>query len=67
MICIIGFALGGESIGPGAEFEIETISGSLVGIVCSAPVADYSPVETPLSFQDIVQEVLVMTEVLTFI
>ena len=57
----------GETVGPGPEFEVEPVVRGLIGIVASSPVADHNSVESPLPFQYILKQILVVTEMLILI
>ena len=60
-------SLGRESVCPSSVFKVQPVSGSLIGVVRSSPVADDSPVKCPLPFQDTVEKVFVVAEMLTFV
>ena len=62
----IGFAHG-QAVGPSAEFKVETVFNSLVGVVCATPVAHHYPIISPLAFENIVEEDFVVAVVLILI
>lgn len=57
----------GKTIRPAAELHIEAVRDRLVGIVRAAPVGNDYAIKAPFAFQDIVQQILVMAGMLTFI
>ena len=67
-ISVIGIAPAfRQTVGPSSVFHVEAVCGCLGGIVHTAPVADYHAVKSPFSFEDIVQEVLVMAAMLVLV
>ena len=68
IIVVIGIGSAhGESVGPGAELQVESVFHRLKGVVRTTPVADHHAVEAPLLFQDAVEQHLVMAVVLILI
>ena len=57
----------GKTVGPAAEFHIHSVGDGLVCIVHTSPVGNNYAVEAPFAFQDIVQQILVVAGMLTFI
>ena len=67
IIGIVGIRLAhGQTVGPGAELEIEAIVHSLVGIVATSPVADHHAIEAPVLLQDLVEHDIIVAVVLVF-
>ena len=56
-----------ETISPGTEFQVKAVGNGLISIVAATPVGNDGSVEAPIPFQHIVQEIAVMTNVLTFV
>ncbi len=57
----------GETIGPGAKLEVETIGDGLLSMMASTPVAHYDSIVAPVLLQDLVQEDMIVAIVLVFI
>ena len=56
-----------QSIGPGSHLHVEAIVCSLIGVMGSAPVRYDNTVETPVSFQNIIEQILVVAAELIFV
>ena len=56
-----------HTVGPRAELHIQTISDSLIGVMCSAPVAKHHTVEPPVVLKNLIKKYGIMTAVLTLI
>ena len=56
-----------QAVGPRTELHVETVLDSLFRIVHTAPVGNNHAVEGPVSFQDVVQQVLVVAAMLALI
>ena len=68
VIAVVGIGLAHrQTVGPGAELEVESVFHGFVGIVTAAPVADDHTVEGPVALQNLVQEDVIMTIVLVLI
>ena len=68
IIVIISVAAAiGKTIRPASELHIKTVCNSLISIVRAAPVGNDHTVEAPFASQDIVQQILVVAGMLTFI
>ena len=65
VIVITEFRLRSQAVGIRAHFYIKSIHGCFVRIVCSSPVGNYTSVESPLSFQDIIIQQFAMSGVHT--
>ena len=57
----------GKSVCPTTELHIQAIMNSFFRVVGTSPVGNNHSVKSPFTFQDIIQQILVMTTVLTFI
>ena len=68
IIVIISVAAAiGKTIRPASELHIKTVCNSLISIVRAAPVGNDHTVEAPFASQNIVQQILVVAGMLTFI
>ena len=56
-----------ETVGPRTKLHIKTVVHSLVGIMTTAPVRDDDAIEAPLPFEQVFEQVLVVTVVLVAI
>ena len=68
IVTVVGIGLAHrQSVGPGAELQVESVPDGLVGIVAATPVADHHPVEAPVLLQDLVEHDIIVAIVLVFI
>ena len=52
-----------QSVGVRTHFEIKTVHGGFVRIVCRTPIGHHTPVELPFAFQDVVIQEFAMRRV----
>ena len=65
VIIVIGkYTLGRQTVGVRTHFNIQTVDGSFIGVVGTAPVGNDTAVELPVIFQNLVQCEIVMAGVL---
>ena len=57
----------GKSVRPTAELQIKSVGDCLIGIMSSTPVAHHDTVESPFAFQDIVQQIFIVTAMLVLV
>ena len=68
IIGIVGIGLAhGQTVGPGAELEVEAVAYRFVGIVATAPVADHHAIKAPVLLQNLVEHDIVVAVVLVLI
>ena len=56
-----------QTVSPCAELHVEAVLDGLVEVVCAAPVAHHHAVETPLTLENVVYEILVVAVVLVLV
>ena len=56
-----------QAVGPRTELHVETVLGGLLRVVRAAPVGDDHAVEGPVAFQNVVQQIPVVTAMLSLI
>ena len=55
VIIVIGkCTFGCQTVGVRTHFNIQSVDGSLIGVVCTAPVGNDTAVEFPVAFQNLV-------------
>ena len=67
---IIIVSIGGahrKTVCPCSELKVKTVGDSLLGVMCTAPVANHHTVEAPLLLQYLVQQYVVVTVMLVLI
>ena len=68
MICVIDIALPfGESVGPGAVFEVKPVGNGLGCDLHAAPVADDRSVESPFTLENVIEQILVVAAMLVLV
>ena len=68
IVVVIGVAGSpAQTVGPRPELHVETVLGGLLRVVDAAPVGDDHPVERPVAFENVVQQILVVAAMLALI
>ena len=68
VVAVVGIGLAHrQTVGPGAEFQVEPVLHSLVGIVAATPVTDHHAIEAPVLLQNLVEHDIIVAVVLVLI
>ena len=68
VVVVVGVGLAHrQSVGPGAELQVKTISDGLIRVVATTPVRNHDTIESPVLFEDLVEHDFVVAVVLVLI